>query len=111
RITPSEGRKRWMLAQAITAGAVVVDEGAALAITQKGRSLLPVGITEVRGEFGRGAIVAVLRKDGREIARGLANYSSAELRRLLGQQSSDIAEILGYDYGPEFIHRNKMVLL
>lgn len=111
RITPSEGRKRWMLAQAITAGAVVVDEGAALAITQKGRSLLPVGITEVRGEFGRGAIVAVLRKDGREIARGLANYSAAELRRLLGQQSSDIAEILGYDYGPEFIHRNKMVLL
>jgi glutamate 5-kinase len=111
RVSLSEGRKRWMLAQSGTAGAVPVDEGAARALTHSGRSLLPVGIVEVRGEFSRGAIVAVVRRDGREIARGLANYSAADLRRLLGQQSGDIAEILGYDYGPEFIHRNKMVLL
>lgn len=109
-VSLTEGRKRWMLAQSATAGAVLVDEGAARALIHSGRSLLPVGIHEVRGEFSRGAIVAVLR-DGREIARGLGNYSSADLRRLLGQQSGDIAEILGYDYGPEFIHRNKMVLL
>ncbi len=115
RITPSEGRKRWLLAQSVSAGAVVVDEGAALALSRGGKSLLPVGIVEARGEFSRGAVVSILRRAerdaAREMARGLANYAARDLAKLMGQQSSDIAEILGYDYGPEFIHRNKMVLL
>ncbi len=64
-----------------------------------------------RGEFERGAIITVRRGDGREIARGLANYDATDLRRILGQRSEDVAELLGYDYGPEFIHRDKMVLL
>lgn len=111
RITPAEGRKRWLLAQTVTAGAVRIDEGAGIAVLERGKSLLPVGIVGVEGDFERGAIVGVCAVSGREIARGLGNYSASDLRRILGQQSGDIADILGYDYGPEFIHRNNMVLL
>ena len=111
RITPTEGRKRWLLAQKGTAGAVIVDDGAAQALQKAGKSLLPVGIIQVEGEFDRGAIITVCRGGGREIARGLANYDAADLRRILGQRSNDIADLLGYDYGPEFIHRDKLVLL
>jgi glutamate 5-kinase len=117
RITPLEGRKRWLLTQRDTAGSVTVDPGAANAVTTRGTSLLPVGIVEVHGEFDRGEIISVRSQDSppssvaREIARGLCNYSSADLGRILGQHSGDILEILGYDYGPEFIHRDKMVLL
>jgi len=111
RITPAEGRKRWLLAQTVTAGVVRIDEGAGIAIVERGKSLLPVGIVEAEGDFERGAIIGVCAVSGREIARGLGNYSASDLRRILGQQSGDIADILGYDYGPEFIHRNNMVLL
>ncbi|HHX44034.1 MAG TPA: glutamate 5-kinase [Chloroflexi bacterium] len=111
RITPDEGRKRWMLAQAHTAGSVWVDDGACQAVVHGGKSLLPVGIVEVQGTFERGALVSVRDSSGREVARGLGNYDSADLRRILGQRSCDIADILGFDYGPEFLHRDKMVLL
>ncbi len=111
QITPAEGRKRWLLAQPVTAGSVRIDEGAARAILSGGKSLLPVGIVDVEGDFERGAIINVCDASGREIARGLGNYSAHDLRRILGQRSGDIAEHLGYDYGPEFIHRDKMVLL
>lgn len=111
QITPAEGRKRWLLAQSVTAGKVKVDAGAARAIVSGGKSLLPVGIVEVEGDFERGAIISVCDLTGREIARGLGNYSAHDLRRILGQRSGDIAEHLGYDYGPEFIHRDKMVVL
>jgi glutamate 5-kinase len=110
-ITPTEGRKRWLLAQPATAGSITVDQGAARAIVTLGRSLLPVGIVSLEGDFDRGAIIGVRQPSGQEIARGLGNYSAHDLRRILGQQSKDIAESLGYDYGPEFIHRDKMVLL
>jgi len=111
RITPAEGRKRWLLAQSVTAGDVKIDQGAEKAILNGGKSLLPVGIVELQGNFERGEIVSVHALCGDEIARGLGNYSANDLRRILGQQSGDVADILGYDYGPEFIHRNKMVLL
>ena len=111
RITPTEGRKRWLLAQSVTAGSVFVDEGAARAIVHAGKSLLPVGIVRVEGEFERGAVISVRTLEGQEIARGLGNYSSRDLKRIIGQRSHEIAEILGYDYGPAFIHRDKMVLL
>ncbi|MFP3895820.1 MAG: glutamate 5-kinase [Anaerolineales bacterium] len=110
-ITPTEGRKRWLLAQSVTAGSVIVDEGAAKAIMEAGRSLLPVGIVRVEGDFERGAVISVRRLNGEEIARGLANYGAEDLRQILGQQSEDISSILGYDYGPEFIHRDKLALL
>jgi len=116
RITPAEGQKRWLLAQRQVAGSVRVDSGAATAITRGGKSLLPVGIVEVDGRFERGALIAVRVRDettgaAREIARGLTNYSAEDARRIQGQQSGRIADILGYDYGPDIIHRDKMVLL
>jgi glutamate 5-kinase len=123
RITPAEGRKRWLLAQSLTAGSVTIDAGAVRAILSGGKSLLPVGITDVQGDFERGAIISVraahelgpagreVAATGSEVARGLCNYSAHDLRRILGQQSAGIAELLGYDYGPEFIHRDKLVLL
>ena len=111
RITPAEGRKRWLLTQPLIAGAVVVDKGAEQAIVSGGKSLLPVGIVEMRGEFGRGAVVSVQSAAGRVVARGLANYGSQDLKRILGQRGPDIADLLGYDYGPEFIHRDKLAVL
>lgn len=111
RSTPAEVHKRWLLAQRVTAGSLRVDEGAANAIVHSGKSLLPVGITDIEGRFERGAIIAVRSPDGREIARGLTNYNAEDSRRIQGQQSARIAEILGYDYGPDIIHRDKMVLL
>ncbi|MBC7234366.1 MAG: glutamate 5-kinase [Chloroflexi bacterium] len=110
-ITPTEGRKRWLLAHSSTAGCLRIDDGAKRALLERGKSLLPVGIIEVLGDFERGAIVGVRDRAGQEIARGLVKYSSRDLRRILGQHSGDIADILGYDYGPEIIHRDKMVLL
>jgi len=110
-ITPAEGRKRWILAQTGTEGRVHIDGGAARALLHSGRSLLPVGIVEVVGSFERGECVTVATQTGEEIARGLCNYDSHDLQRILGQHSSDIADVLGYDYGPEFIHRDNLVIL
>ena len=110
-ITPTEGRKRWILAQSTTSGGVVVDKGAERAIVEEGKSLLPVGVLAVQGGFQRGAIISVRSLAGREIARGLANYDAHDLERVMGQKSSRVAEILGYDYGPELIHRDKMAVL
>ncbi len=111
QVSRAEGRKRWLLAQTQPSGSVVVDDGAAQAILHGGRSLLPVGIRQVVGAFERGALVSVHTQADQEIGRGLCNYGSADLERILGQHSADIADVLGYDYGPEFIHRNNMVVL
>lgn len=111
RITPAEGRERWLVAQSVTSGSVTVDQGAGAAILERGRSLLPVGIAHVEGSFERGEIISVRDEQGREIARGLANYGSHDLRKILGQRSARVADILGFDYGPELIHRNNMALI
>ncbi len=105
-----ESRKRYILAGGRAPGAVQVDEGAVQAL-RHGRSLLPVGATSVEGSFDRGDTVRVTDPAGREIARGIANYSAGELRRICGQQSDAIETILGYNYGEEVIHRNDLVLL
>jgi glutamate 5-kinase len=75
-----------------------------------GKSLLGVGVRAVDGEFDRGDTVAVHDADSRVIARGIANYGADELRRIAGKRSSDVAAVLGYDFGPEFIHRNDLVM-
>ena len=111
QVSRAEGRKRWLLAQTLTSGSVLVDDGAARALLDSGRSLLPVGILQATGAFERGALVGVRARPDQEIARGLCNYSAADLRRILGQHSQDIVDVLGYDYGPEFIHRNNLVVL
>jgi glutamate 5-kinase len=104
-----ESRKRYILAGR-AAGAVRVDNGAVQAL-QRGGSLLPVGVIAVTGTYERGDTIEIANSSGREIARGIANYSSAELSRILGRQSTEIEGILGYDYGDEVVHRNDLVLL
>jgi glutamate 5-kinase len=109
--TRLESRKRWVLAETARHSRVVADEGASRALLEGGKSLLPAGVTLVEGEFERGQTVRIFAASGREIARGLAQYSAADLRRIQGLRSTQIAETLGYDYGPEVVHRDDMVLL
>jgi glutamate 5-kinase len=103
-------RKRWMADHLQLAGRVRVDAGAQRALCDHGRSLLPVGVQEVMGDFHRGDVIAVLDAEGRELARGLSNYASAEARLLAGHASADIESLLGYVAEPELIHRDNLVL-
>lgn len=105
-----ESRKRWLLTDR-TQGSVMVDEGAVKVLLRGGASLLPVGIRSVDGDFERGATLSVMTLDGREIAHGLTNYSSQDLRKLCGKKSNEIVETLGYSYGDAVLHRNNMVVL
>jgi len=109
--TPLAARKQWLADHLALGGRIALDEGAARALCQGGKSLLPVGVTAVHGEFERGAVVGCLDPAGREIARGLVNYSATETRRIMRRPSSEIESILGYMDGPELIHRNNLVLL
>ena len=102
-------RKKWMADHLQLRGAVVLDAGAVTALMKQGRSLLPIGVTEVRGEFDRGELVAILDPDGRELARGLVNYASNDARRILRKPSSRIESILGFFEEPELIHRDNLV--
>jgi glutamate 5-kinase len=104
-------RKQWMADHLKTAGKVVLDAGAVQKLTQEGKSLLPIGVTEVGGEFGRGDVITCYDDAGRAVARGMTNYSSSEARRIMRKPSSDIAAILGFVEEPELIHRDNMVLL
>ena len=103
-------RKQWMADQLQLRGAVAVDAGAATKLRGEGKSLLPIGVVAVDGEFLRGDVIAVRAPDGTEIARGLANYSAAETRLIARKPSSRIEAVLGYAAGPELIHRDNMVL-
>jgi glutamate 5-kinase len=87
-----------------------VDDGAARKLRGEGKSLLPIGVIEVQGEFHRGDVVAVRSRDGVELARGLANYSGAESRLIMRKPSSQIEASLGYMNEPELIHRTNLVL-
>jgi glutamate 5-kinase len=78
---------------------------------RRGGSLLPVGVTQIGGDFDRGDTVRVVDETGRELARGITPYSSTDLTRLRGRRSEEIESLLGYDYGDEVIHRNDLVLL
>jgi glutamate 5-kinase len=108
---PLAARKQWLADHLTVSGRVRLDAGAVRALTRDGKSLLPVGVTEVAGEFQRGEVVACLDPAGREIARGLANYSSGEARQIIRRPSSEIESILGYVDEPELIHRDNLVLL
>ncbi|MBC7965816.1 MAG: glutamate 5-kinase [Fuerstia sp.] len=103
--------KRWIGFGAPPAGVLVIDDGATKAVLESGRSLLAVGITEVQGEFEPGALVGLKSKDGTEIARGLANYSSDEIRRIQGRRSDQIAAALGHVPFGEVIHRDNLALI
>lgn len=104
-------RKQWIAFTLRPKGRVTVDAGAATVLRRDGRSLLPSGITAVEGDFERGSCVRICDPDGVEFARGIADYSSSETGLLLGCNSSQIEEVLGYRYGDEIIHRDNLVLL
>ena len=104
-------KKQWMAGQMKVAGKFMIDEGAIDVLIRHGRSLLPVGVTAVDGKFTRGALVSCVDSQGKEIARGLTNYSSDEAVKVIGRSSDSIGEILGYGGEDELIHRNNMVVL
>jgi glutamate 5-kinase len=104
-------RKQWLAAHVRLAGRLRLDAGAARALARDGKSLLPIGVVAVEGEFERGELVGCIDPDNREIARGLVNYNAAEAARILRRPSSEIESILGYIDEPELIHRDNMVLL
>jgi glutamate 5-kinase len=105
------GRKRWIAFGTAAHGTITIDDGAATALVQKGRSLLPSGITAVTGTFDKGDTVSIVDKNRREIARGLANYSSGDIEKIKGLHSSKIAEVIGQNDYDEVIHRDNLVLL
>ena len=106
---PLNARKQWLADHLLLAGQLLLDEGAVSALND-GKSLLPIGVTEVQGEFERGAAVACLSPDGTEVARGLSNYSSSDARRIARHASHDIEAILGFLDEPEIVHRDNLVL-
>lgn len=110
-VSPLDARKRWIASQQRPKGHVVLDAGAENALVNRGVSLLPVGVQAVRGDFVRGELVACVNAEGRTIAQGLCNYSSAEAEKMLGVGSREIVERLGYSLEPELIHRDNLVLL
>jgi glutamate 5-kinase len=107
--TPLSARKRWIAGHVAPAGAVTIDAGAVAALG-RGKSLLPAGVTRVEGGFERGDLIRVLGPDGREIARGLSAYGSADAGRLVGRRSAEIAAVLGYRGRDEVIHRDDLVM-
>ncbi|MFN5049677.1 glutamate 5-kinase [Roseateles sp.] len=104
-------RKQWMVDHLQLRGAVIVDAGAASKLREDGKSLLPIGVTEVQGEFHRGDVIAVRDDSGRELARGLTNYGSAEARLIARKASNQFELVLGYAAEPELIHRDNLVLV
>ena len=107
----ADSRKRWLADRSCAGRLAAWDAGAVRVLMQGGASLLPVGIRAVEGEFERGATLTVKTPDGREIAHGLSNYRSDDLRKLCGKKSHEISDILGYSYGDAVLHRNNMVIL
>ena len=108
---PLAARKQWLADHLTVSGRVRLDAGAVKALVRDGKSLLPIGVTEVSGEFQRGEVIACLDPAGREVARGLANYAAAEARQIIRRASGEIEAILGYVGEPELIHRDNLVLL
>ena len=108
---PQAARKRWLAGQLQSRGELLLDDGAVRVLKQSGRSLLPVGITAVKGHFTRGDLVICKSAQGQEIARGLVNYNSSEADKIKGQSSDQIETLLGYQNEEEMIHRDNLVLV
>ena len=108
---PVNARKQWLADHLKPAGRVALDAGAVRALVTDGKSLLPIGATAVEGHFERGELVSVAGPDGREIARGLVNYGSADAARILRRPTAEIESVLGYVAEPELIHRDNLVIL
>jgi glutamate 5-kinase len=105
-----QARKQWMADHLQLRGSVTVDAGAAHKVLTEGKSLLPIGMTGVSGDFSRGDVIAIRDEQGAEIARGLANYASAEARLLCRKPSHEYPALLGYAAEPEMVHRDNLIL-
>jgi len=108
---PIAARKQWLADHLQVNGRLLLDAGAVRALVQDGKSLLPIGVKSIEGAFERGAVVACISPEGKELARGLVNYGANEARRIVGKPSSEILSVLGYVDEPELIHRDNLVLL
>ena len=108
---PLHAREQWIVDQLRPEGRVYLDAGATRALLEKKTSLLPVGIKQVDGDFVRGEVVGCVDESGREIARGLVNYASSEVRLIMGRHTEELEGILGYMNQPELIHRDNLVML
>ncbi|MHB1092652.1 glutamate 5-kinase [Thiobacillus sp.] len=111
RQAPLAARRQWLADHLQLRGGVVLDDGAVRAVREHGKSLLPVGVKGITGDFERGEVVAIVDVEGYEIARGLINYGAGEARRIAGKPSSAIEAELGYMDEPEMIHRDNLVLM
>ena len=110
RQAPMHARSQWLAEHLRCEGRVILDAGAAAALLKRKTSLLPVGVKAVEGDFVRGDVVACTDEKGVEIARGLANYASSEIRMIKGKHTEEIEGVLGYCAQPEFIHRDNLVM-
>ena len=110
KISHVESRKRWILTEPAQ-GKLIVDQGARRAMLENQKSLLPVGVLRVEGDFARGETVVVKDQGGQEICRGITNYKASDIEAIKGRHSEQIEAILGYNYGTTLIHRDNMVIL
>ncbi len=104
-------RKQWLAGHLQTRGTLVLDDGAVKALVSDRKSLLPVGVKAVQGSFRRGEMVVCVAPDGREVARGLVNYSALEAQKIIGRPSDEIERLLGYVDEPELVHRDNLILV
>ncbi|MDP9142762.1 MAG: glutamate 5-kinase, partial [Pseudomonadota bacterium] len=103
-------RKRWIAGQLQVRGRLLLDDGAAQVLRERGRSLLPVGVRGIDGDFLRGDLVTCVDAQGREVARGLCNYDADDARKIAGAKSDELVQRLGGPGEPEMIHRDNLVL-
>ena len=106
-----QAKKQWLANQAYLKGRVTIDSGAVTAIIKSGKSLLPIGVKSITGEFKRGEIISCIDLDGKEIARGLSNYDSKQATSIMGKSSEEIGELLDCKDEDELIHRDNMILI
>ena len=106
-----EARRKWVAFGRPVRGTLILDPGAVAAVSNGGKSLLPAGVRSFDGEFEAGEAVSLRAADGREVARGVCNYGSGDLARILGKQTAQIEEVLGFKIADEVVHRNNMVVL
>lgn len=108
---PIAARKQWLAGRLQVRGSLTLDEGAVRVLKDQGKSLLPVGVKSVVGDYSRGDLIRCVDESGNEVARGLVNYSASESRKIIGKSSNLIAEALGYCDNEELIHRDNLVLV
>ncbi len=106
-----ESRKRWMASGLASHGRIIIDDGAVRALRRAAGSLLPAGVVGVKGSFLRGDIVDIVGQEGSRVASGIVNYDSADVRKVQGRHSDQMATVLEHLYGDEIVHRNNMVVL